>query len=128
MLTLKLSHLKPRHLLCREGGDDGDSQGDGSSQPDTISIASRTSQNTVDSDKVGNTQAHAHKEELLNLCVKGKRVEAADHQLCGCDELMTRSCFNPTGSPLQLQWADAGAEGPCLRPFRRCMCASCKQN
>lgn len=30
-----------------------DSQGDGSSQPDTISIASRTSQNTVDSDKVG---------------------------------------------------------------------------
>lgn len=38
--------------LCREGGEDGDSQGDGSSQPDTISIASRTSQNTVDSDKV----------------------------------------------------------------------------
>lgn len=33
--------------------EDGDSQGDGSSQPDTISIASRTSQNTVDSDKVG---------------------------------------------------------------------------
>ncbi|KAM3608101.1 uncharacterized protein V6R79_019102 [Siganus canaliculatus] len=36
----------------REGGEDGDSQGDGSSQPDTISIASRTSQNTVDSDKL----------------------------------------------------------------------------
>lgn len=33
--------------------EDVDSQGDGSSQPDTISIASRTSQNTVDSDKVG---------------------------------------------------------------------------
>lgn len=33
--------------------EDIDSQGDGSSQPDTISIASRTSQNTVDSDKVG---------------------------------------------------------------------------
>uniref|UniRef100_A0A4W3I7M0 non-specific serine/threonine protein kinase n=1 Tax=Callorhinchus milii TaxID=7868 RepID=A0A4W3I7M0_CALMI len=33
-------------------GDDGDSQGDGSSQPDTISIASRTSQNTMDSDKL----------------------------------------------------------------------------
>uniref|UniRef100_A0A8B9LRC5 non-specific serine/threonine protein kinase n=1 Tax=Astyanax mexicanus TaxID=7994 RepID=A0A8B9LRC5_ASTMX len=31
---------------------DADSQGDGSSQPDTISIASRTSQNTVDSDKL----------------------------------------------------------------------------
>lgn len=37
----------------RDGGDDADSQGDGSSQPDTISIASRTSQNTMDSDKVG---------------------------------------------------------------------------
>ncbi len=37
---------------CREAGEDADSQGDGSSQPDTISIASRTSQNTVDSDKV----------------------------------------------------------------------------
>uniref|UniRef100_A0A8U8CCB2 non-specific serine/threonine protein kinase n=1 Tax=Geospiza parvula TaxID=87175 RepID=A0A8U8CCB2_GEOPR len=34
------------------GIDDADSQGDGSSQPDTISIASRTSQNTVDSDKL----------------------------------------------------------------------------
>ena len=33
--------------------EDVDSQGDGSSQPDTISIASRTSQNTADSDKVG---------------------------------------------------------------------------
>uniref|UniRef100_A0A3Q1H7E7 Kalirin RhoGEF kinase a n=1 Tax=Acanthochromis polyacanthus TaxID=80966 RepID=A0A3Q1H7E7_9TELE len=44
---------KPRNNLKREGGEDGDSQGDGSSQPDTISIASRTSQNTVDSDKVG---------------------------------------------------------------------------
>ncbi|XP_035770529.1 kalirin-like [Neolamprologus brichardi] len=41
-------------LLTSElgGGEDGDSQGDGSSQPDTISIASRTSQNTVDSDKL----------------------------------------------------------------------------
>lgn len=37
---------------CREIGEDADSQGDGSSQPDTISIASRTSQNTADSDKV----------------------------------------------------------------------------
>ncbi|KAJ7985626.1 hypothetical protein DPEC_G00354020 [Dallia pectoralis] len=33
-------------------GDDLDSQGDASSQPDTISIASRTSQNTLDSDKL----------------------------------------------------------------------------
>lgn len=39
--------------LNRRDGEDLDSQGDGSSQPDTISIASRTSQNTVDSDKVG---------------------------------------------------------------------------
>lgn len=38
-------------FVCREG-EELDSQGDASSQPDTISIASRTSQNTVDSDKV----------------------------------------------------------------------------
>ncbi|KAM9341804.1 kalirin [Pholidichthys leucotaenia] len=43
---------RPRNNTRREGGEDGDSQGDGSSQPDTISIASRTSQNTVDSDKL----------------------------------------------------------------------------
>ena len=54
--------------VFREGGEDGDSQGDGSSQPDTISIASRTSQNTVDSDKVGNT--HSGRRE--------KAVKAAD--------------------------------------------------
>ncbi|XP_072301118.1 kalirin isoform X2 [Eucyclogobius newberryi] len=42
---------KPRNSK-REGVEDGDSQGDGNSQPDTISIASRTSQNTVDSDKL----------------------------------------------------------------------------
>lgn len=39
--------------MFRETTEDPDSQGDASSQPDTISIASRTSQNTVDSDKVG---------------------------------------------------------------------------
>lgn len=38
-------------FVCRDG-EELDSQGDASSQPDTISIASRTSQNTVDSDKV----------------------------------------------------------------------------
>ncbi|XP_075870077.1 kalirin isoform X2 [Nelusetta ayraudi] len=43
---------RPRNNARREGAEDGDSQGDGSSQPDTISIASRTSQNTVDSDKL----------------------------------------------------------------------------
>lgn len=44
------------HPVCpcvSRDGEDLDSQGDGSSQPDTISIASRTSQNTLDSDKVG---------------------------------------------------------------------------
>uniref|UniRef100_A0A8C9VFA4 non-specific serine/threonine protein kinase n=1 Tax=Scleropages formosus TaxID=113540 RepID=A0A8C9VFA4_SCLFO len=39
-------------------GEDGDSQGDGSSQPDTISIASRTSQNTVESDKLSGGCEH----------------------------------------------------------------------
>ncbi|XP_053482979.1 kalirin [Ictalurus furcatus] len=43
---------KPRNNSKREIGEDADSQGDGSSQPDTISIASRTSQNTADSDKL----------------------------------------------------------------------------
>ncbi|RXM29505.1 Kalirin [Acipenser ruthenus] len=43
---------KHRNNSKRDTGEDGDSQGDGSSQPDTISIASRTSQNTVDSDKL----------------------------------------------------------------------------
>uniref|UniRef100_A0A8C1MAY1 non-specific serine/threonine protein kinase n=1 Tax=Cyprinus carpio TaxID=7962 RepID=A0A8C1MAY1_CYPCA len=36
----------------KRDGEDLDSQGDASSQPDTISIASRTSQNTLDSDKL----------------------------------------------------------------------------
>lgn len=44
---------------CRDG-EELDSQGDASSQPDTISIASRTSQNTLDSDKVGKNHTHAH--------------------------------------------------------------------
>ncbi|XP_051564019.1 kalirin-like isoform X2 [Myxocyprinus asiaticus] len=44
--------VKPRNNSKRDVGEDVDSQGDGSSQPDTISIASRTSQNTVDSDKL----------------------------------------------------------------------------
>ncbi len=43
---------------CRDG-EELDSQGDASSQPDTISIASRTSQNTLDSDKVG-TSTNTH--------------------------------------------------------------------
>lgn len=42
-------------LLLRETSEDADSLGDASSQPDTVSIASRTSQNTADSDKVTHT-------------------------------------------------------------------------
>uniref|UniRef100_A0A4W5MIA2 Trio Rho guanine nucleotide exchange factor a n=1 Tax=Hucho hucho TaxID=62062 RepID=A0A4W5MIA2_9TELE len=41
-----------KHTYTHMDGEDLDSQGDGSSQPDTISIASRTSQNTLDSDKL----------------------------------------------------------------------------
>lgn len=48
----------PIMSACRDG-EELDSQGDASSQPDTISIASRTSQNTLDSDKVGK-RAHTH--------------------------------------------------------------------
>lgn len=62
-------------IMCvfREG-EDGDSQGDGSSQPDTISIASRTSQNTVDSDKVGNTHMELleNTSEARGLAVRAK--------------------------------------------------------
>lgn len=39
-------------FVFHRDGEDLDSQGEGSSQPDTISLASRTSQNTLDSDKV----------------------------------------------------------------------------
>lgn len=45
-------------VVSRETSEDADSLGDASSQPDTVSIASRTSQNTADSDKV-NTQGDA---------------------------------------------------------------------
>uniref|UniRef100_A0A8D3DWC0 non-specific serine/threonine protein kinase n=1 Tax=Scophthalmus maximus TaxID=52904 RepID=A0A8D3DWC0_SCOMX len=41
-----------KHKGRRRDGEELDSQGDASSQPDTISIASRTSQNTLDSDKL----------------------------------------------------------------------------
>lgn len=50
---------EPIMSVCRDG-EELDSQGDASSQPDTISIASRTSQNTLDSDKVGYTHTHIH--------------------------------------------------------------------
>uniref|UniRef100_A0A8C4W3B8 Trio Rho guanine nucleotide exchange factor n=1 Tax=Gopherus evgoodei TaxID=1825980 RepID=A0A8C4W3B8_9SAUR len=56
-IHLKGALKEPIHIpkTCyskRIDGEDLDSQGDGSSQPDTISIASRTSQNTLDSDKL----------------------------------------------------------------------------
>ncbi|XP_032301769.1 kalirin isoform X4 [Coturnix japonica] len=50
-IQLPKTPAKQRNNSRRDGVEDADSQGDGSSQPDTISIASRTSQNTVDSDK-----------------------------------------------------------------------------
>uniref|UniRef100_A0A4W3IS77 non-specific serine/threonine protein kinase n=1 Tax=Callorhinchus milii TaxID=7868 RepID=A0A4W3IS77_CALMI len=51
-IQLPKTPARQRNNVKRDMGDDGDSQGDGSSQPDTISIASRTSQNTMDSDKL----------------------------------------------------------------------------
>uniref|UniRef100_A0A087XMU9 Kalirin RhoGEF kinase b n=1 Tax=Poecilia formosa TaxID=48698 RepID=A0A087XMU9_POEFO len=42
---------RQRSITRRETSEDADSLGDASSQPDTVSIASRTSQNTADSDK-----------------------------------------------------------------------------
>uniref|UniRef100_A0A674C891 non-specific serine/threonine protein kinase n=1 Tax=Salmo trutta TaxID=8032 RepID=A0A674C891_SALTR len=55
IIHLKGALKEPIHMPktpAKDAGEDVDSQGDGSSQPDTISIASRTSQNTVDSDKL----------------------------------------------------------------------------
>uniref|UniRef100_A0A4W5Q269 Kalirin RhoGEF kinase n=1 Tax=Hucho hucho TaxID=62062 RepID=A0A4W5Q269_9TELE len=55
IIHLKGALKEPIHMPktpAKDAGEDADSQGDGSSQPDTISIASRTSQNTVDSDKL----------------------------------------------------------------------------
>uniref|UniRef100_A0A3B3SLI1 non-specific serine/threonine protein kinase n=1 Tax=Paramormyrops kingsleyae TaxID=1676925 RepID=A0A3B3SLI1_9TELE len=49
---------KQRNNSRRDVGEELDSQGDGSSQPDTISIASRTSQNTVESDKLSGGCEH----------------------------------------------------------------------
>uniref|UniRef100_A0A8C3DN01 Kalirin RhoGEF kinase n=1 Tax=Corvus moneduloides TaxID=1196302 RepID=A0A8C3DN01_CORMO len=49
---IQLPKTPAKQKYTIDGIDDADSQGDGSSQPDTISIASRTSQNTVDSDKL----------------------------------------------------------------------------
>ncbi|XP_030643161.1 kalirin isoform X2 [Chanos chanos] len=51
-IQIPKTQAKPRTTAKRDTGEDADSQGDGSSQPDTISIASRTSQNTMDSDKL----------------------------------------------------------------------------
>lgn len=60
-------------------GEDLDSQGEGSSQPDTISLASRTSQNTLDSDKVSShTRAHSLKDKydikVAYQCLSGPIV------------------------------------------------------
>uniref|UniRef100_A0A8C7WL56 non-specific serine/threonine protein kinase n=1 Tax=Oncorhynchus mykiss TaxID=8022 RepID=A0A8C7WL56_ONCMY len=55
IIHLKGALKEPIHMPktpAKDAGEDVDSQGDGSSQPDTVSIASRTSQNTVDSDKL----------------------------------------------------------------------------
>uniref|UniRef100_A0A286XNR0 Kalirin RhoGEF kinase n=1 Tax=Cavia porcellus TaxID=10141 RepID=A0A286XNR0_CAVPO len=59
-IHLPKTPAKQRNNSKRDGVEDIDSQGDGSSQPDTISIASRTSQNTVDSDKDGNLVPRWH--------------------------------------------------------------------
>ncbi|CAB1350859.1 unnamed protein product, partial [Coregonus sp. 'balchen'] len=50
--TIHLRGALKEPIHIPKDGEDLDSQGDGSSQPDTISIASRTSQNTLDSDKL----------------------------------------------------------------------------
>ncbi|XP_077959998.1 kalirin RhoGEF kinase b isoform X3 [Gasterosteus aculeatus] len=50
--TLARQRSISRRSDTRETSEDADSLGDASSQPDTVSIASRTSQNTADSDKL----------------------------------------------------------------------------
>ena len=58
-------------------GEDLDSQGEGSSQPDTISLASRTSQNTLDSDKV-RTHTHTTYARVMMRC------DVSSHGGCSC--------------------------------------------
>uniref|UniRef100_A0A8B9HQS5 Kalirin RhoGEF kinase n=1 Tax=Astyanax mexicanus TaxID=7994 RepID=A0A8B9HQS5_ASTMX len=57
-IHLPKTPARQRSISKRETTEDADSQGDASSQPDTISIASRTSQNTVDSDKLSGGCEH----------------------------------------------------------------------
>lgn len=58
-------------LLLRETSEDADSLGDASSQPDTVSIASRTSQNTADSDKVTHTHIQTHTQKWTQCFSRG---------------------------------------------------------
>ncbi|KAG7275464.1 hypothetical protein CRUP_008321 [Coryphaenoides rupestris] len=51
-IVLKASNIENKQDWIKHIREDLDSQGEGSSQPDTISLASRTSQNTLDSDKL----------------------------------------------------------------------------
>uniref|UniRef100_A0AAR2L901 Kalirin RhoGEF kinase n=1 Tax=Pygocentrus nattereri TaxID=42514 RepID=A0AAR2L901_PYGNA len=57
-IHLPKTPARQRSISKRDTTEDADSQGDASSQPDTISIASRTSQNTVDSDKLSGGCEH----------------------------------------------------------------------
>lgn len=67
----------------RETSEDADSLGDASSQPDTVSIASRTSQNTADSDKVTHTHTLTHT-ECIQRGVSSCLMTSALLQLAGC--------------------------------------------
>uniref|UniRef100_A0AAV2JZT6 Kalirin RhoGEF kinase a n=1 Tax=Knipowitschia caucasica TaxID=637954 RepID=A0AAV2JZT6_KNICA len=121
-MTLKGALKEPLHLpktlskpRKREGVEDGDSQGDGSSQPDTISIASRTSQNTVDSDKV---------KPPPPLCTTGVLSLLWACVCCGpvsAVGLLWACCGHESAVGLCLLWACCGpAVGLCL--LWACVC------
>lgn len=93
----------PNVFVCfRETSEDADSLGDASSQPDTVSIASRTSQNTADSDKVTHThtQSHAHSQ---TRCERVCRAVVWPH--CCCSWLGV--CFWCAWGSFHYSWSDS---------------------
>ncbi len=56
---------------------------------------------------------HSHGAAVHFLYVEGQKIsrwQLSETCFVAHDELMARSCFCATGSPMQLQWVDAGTE------------------
>lgn len=71
--------------VTRETSEDADSLGDASSQPDTVSIASRTSQNTADSDKVAHTLSHTQTRTHMEVYRRSTHCDTEGCVVHSCD-------------------------------------------